>query len=381
MLPSLGIRNYRNLKSLDIERLARVNLIAGKNNTGKTSLLEAVSLYAAKGDINWINQILGDRDEIVIKDESQRPIMGRLVHPDSYLSLFHNYQIDLQPDEEKISPRELGSNLSKQQSETKEYVLIRIVNFVRQQINSKDGQTVRTVILEDDDLDKYTNEVSVGLEVSVGGETKLHNLERERFRNSLRTGRGFEPSNFQFVKTKDTESDYNGALWDAVALTEYEDYIAEALKIIDRSVDRIAFVNDEANRKRKPVVKLKNRKNVLPLQSMGDGMNRILTIILALVNAGDGYLLIDEFENGLHYTVQEDLWKMIFKLAKELNVQVFATTHSDDCIHAFEQVMNSEGNQSEGQYLRLDNINGQIIPTLYNAEELDTAADHQIEVR
>ena len=114
---------------------------------------------------------------------------------------------------------------------------------------------------------------------------------------------------------------------------------------------------------------------------MGDGMNRILTIILALVNAGDSYLLIDEFENGLHHTVQEDLWKMIFQLAKELNVQVFATTHSDDCIHAFESVMNSEGNESEGQYFRLDNIGGQIIPTLYSPEELDTADDHQIEVR
>ncbi len=114
---------------------------------------------------------------------------------------------------------------------------------------------------------------------------------------------------------------------------------------------------------------------------MGDGMNRILTIILALVNSQDGYLLIDEFENGLHYTVQEDLWKMIFNLANKLNVQVFATTHSDDCIHAFESVMNSEGNKSEGQYLRLDNIDGQIIPTLYSSEELDTAADHQIEVR
>ena len=63
MLPSLGIRNYRNLKSLDIEKLARVNLIAGKNNTGKTSLLEAVSLYAAGGDIVWINTLLKSRGE------------------------------------------------------------------------------------------------------------------------------------------------------------------------------------------------------------------------------------------------------------------------------------------------------------------------------
>jgi AAA15 family ATPase/GTPase len=71
---------------------------------------------------------------------------------------------------------------------------------------------------------------------------------------------------------------------------------------------------------------------------MGDGMNRILTIILALVNSDNGCLLIDEFENGLHYTVQENLWRIIFHLSKELNIQVFATTHSEDCIKGFQSV-------------------------------------------
>ena len=379
MLPSLGIRNYRNLQHLDIERLARVNLIAGKNNTGKTSVLEAVSLYAAGGKLSWINQILIDRDEIVVKDDGQRTVMSRRIHPDSYLSLFYNHQVGLYSNSEGISIGKLSDDLSELNEKSR--VLIRIVNFIREQIDSKDGNTIRTIILEEGNADNYVDEIDIGLEIKVNSETKLHALERERVRSSLRNERGFESSKFQFVKTRDTESDYNGALWDTIALTEYEDHIAEALRIIDCSVDRITFVNDEANRKRKPVVKLKNRKNVLPLGSMGDGINRILTIILALVNAGDSYLLIDEFENGLHHTVQEDLWKMIFQLAKELNVQVFATTHSDDCIHAFESVMNSEGNESEGQYLRLDSIDGQIIPTLYSPEELDTAADHQIEVR
>ncbi len=114
---------------------------------------------------------------------------------------------------------------------------------------------------------------------------------------------------------------------------------------------------------------------------MGDGINRILTIVLALVHSKKGYLLIDEFENGLHYTVQEDLWKMIFKLAKELNVQVFATTHSDDCIHAFESVLNDEDNQKEGQYFRLERFGEIIKPIFYSASELEVAADQNIETR
>ena len=52
-------------------------------------------------------------------------------------------------------------------------------------------------------------------------------------------------------------------------------------------------------------------------------MQRTFGIALALVNARNGLLLIDEFENGLHYLVQPDLWRLIFQVARRLNVQVF----------------------------------------------------------
>ena len=68
----------------------------------------------------------------------------------------------------------------------------------------------------------------------------------------------------------------------------------------------------------------------VPLGSMGDGMLRVLQIILKVFSAQGGFLLIDEFENGLHYSVQEKIWALIFKLAEQLNIQVFATTHSWD---------------------------------------------------
>ncbi len=129
------------------------------------------------------------------------------------------------------------------------------------------------------------------------------------------------------------------------------------------------------------VIKLSNNPRVLPLQSMGDGINRILTIILALVNADNGFLLIDEFENGLHYTVQKQLWDIIFKLAPKLNVQVFVTTHSEDCISGFESVLNSPGNSLDGKLIRLDNKNGTIKQVEFSAHELKIANDQNIEIR
>ncbi len=73
--------------------------------------------------------------------------------------------------------------------------------------------------------------------------------------------------------------------------------------------------------KRVPVVVLRDSAKRYRLSSMGDGINRVLTIILALLNCKDGILLIDEFENGLHHSVQSQLWKIIFELSEELNIQ------------------------------------------------------------
>lgn len=79
-----------------------------------------------------------------------------------------------------------------------------------------------------------------------------------------------------------------------------------------------------------------------PLGNLGEGMNRMLALAIGLVRSADGILLVDEIENGLHYSVQPDLWRMIFETAQELNVQVFATTHSYDCVQAFERVAQEE---------------------------------------
>lgn len=114
---------------------------------------------------------------------------------------------------------------------------------------------------------------------------------------------------------------------------------------------------------------------------MGDGINRILTIILALVNSENGYLLIDEFENGLHYSVQADLWEIVFFLAERLNIQVFATTHSEDCISGFEQVLNEALTTASGHLIRLDRIDGEIRQTSFDPEEMKLAGEKDIELR
>jgi AAA15 family ATPase/GTPase len=131
---------------------------------------------------------------------------------------------------------------------------------------------------------------------------------------------------------------------------------------------------------RTPVVKLKDENHPIPLHSLGDGMNRLFYIALALVNSRDGLLLIDEVGSGLHYSIQLELWRLIFTLASRLRVQVFATTHSNDCILAF-QLAAQENKEEEGMLVRLERRGNMIVPILFDEERLAIATREEIEVR
>ena len=362
MLTSLGIRNYRNLKSLDIERLARVNLIAGKNNTGKTSLLEAVSLYAAGADITWINTLLKLRgDYQQVRGTLEKGLVDASVlfksNFKSYISLFYQRKLG---NTIKIGP--LSGEFKK--------LNIDIASSEDSNPDKSSDPNMLFIITRGDDI----HATSLYQDIVRGMLNSSHFLSS----NNLAEPLSF--SNYQFVTTKGNLREDNHQLWSNIALTDKENQVVEALKIIDPNVSRMSFIEAEISRERKAVVRMENSQDIVPLQSMGDGMNRILTIILALVNASNGYLLIDEFENGLYHRVQEDLWTIIFKLAQELNVQVFATTHSDDCIRAFEHVL-SKGNQKEGQFIRLEKDGDTIYPVLFDAKQLQVATDHAIEIR
>ncbi len=129
-----------------------------------------------------------------------------------------------------------------------------------------------------------------------------------------------------------------------------------------------------------PLVSSSNSLEPLPLKSMGDGMTRLFHIIVALVNAKDGLLLIDEFENGLHWSVQQAVWETVFRLATHLNVQIFATTHSRDCIAGFEGAWLQA--RDAGAFFRLQVcVDGSPCVKAYSLETLADSLDTDVEVR
>ena len=202
-----------------------------------------------------------------------------------------------------------------------------------------------------------------------------------------RRGRQITPSKTARMPCEVVEahsgSDTLAGLWDAILAreAEAEEEAVKALQIIDASISAVRVVGsgDKVFRTRRVLVRSDRFSRPMPLGSFGDGLNRLFAIVLSLLEARGGLLLIDEFENGLHHSVQLKIWQTIFQLSSNLNVQVFATTHSRDAVETFQKA--AAKSPEEGMLLRLTRTDNDDIPTVLAEQELAVVTDNWIEVR
>ncbi len=348
-LNSLEIKCFRAFDHLRIERLGRVNLIVGKNNVGKTSLLEALWLYSNQGHPAIIWKILEGRDEGRRPRFSERrtsPDVGGIVK-----YLFHGRR--------KVD-RETGSIEIGPVDETAHTLLISL---------AWDDQLKLALFDQEPGI--------LGFNVQMGAFGNIYRFDISGVRLN-----DADATSSVFISASGLNNKEIGSLWDKIALTRFEEDVISGLSIIAPNVMRTSLVSSNQLREweRTPVVKIKGEDEPIPLRSLGEGMNRLFGLTLALVNANERMLLVDEIESGLHYSVQPNIWRLVFEIARRLNIQVFATTHSWDCITAFQEVAN-QYEQDEGILIRLVERKGKIIVDLFNEDELSIVAREGIEIR
>ena len=115
---------------------------------------------------------------------------------------------------------------------------------------------------------------------------------------------------------------------------------------------------------------------LVPLSMMGDGMNRITRILLAIFTAANGVVLVDEIENGIHYSVLKKLWCAIVDAAEQANTQVFATTHSFECMEAAHRALGDKL-----LFHRIEQEQGKSRCVTFETEDVAAAIHHGLEVR
>lgn len=118
----------------------------------------------------------------------------------------------------------------------------------------------------------------------------------------------------------------------------------------------------------------------LPLQQMGDGMGRVLSLVLTIAKSLGGIVLIDEIEHGLHYSVMTEVWKAVARAARKADVQIFATTHSWECVQAAHEAL-AGSDPYDFRLQRLERVGDDIRAIAYDQESLATSVDMNLEVR
>ncbi|MEQ8537276.1 MAG: AAA family ATPase [Coleofasciculus sp. D1-CHI-01] len=378
MLKNLTIKNFRCFKHFELQQLGRVNLLVGKNNSGKTSILEAIQLLCSKGNPEPLLEALTNRGEYCWSDDIRRERELDICH------LFHGHEI------------ELGSEFlilaSNDNIENKLFVSI-----VKQSINSKADSEIESdestsVVEEFSD-----NLIELGFKIlwtdgnkpenwkhilSSNGGLSEDYIRRWRFRGKQSKNAAIN----QYITSSSLTTKNMIELFDQVVLTADEMLVYKALQTIEPKIERIASITYEYESRRTSesrggfVVRLADSDQRVPIGSMGDGIWRMLGLALSTVSAKGGVLLVDEIDTGLHFTAMEDMWKLILETAKKLNVQVFATTHNSDCWTSLASIASQEQDTEDG--ITIQRIEpGKETGVVFTEREIVIAAQRGIEVR
>ena len=378
MLDAFSISNFRLFNRLDLPHLGRVNLIAGKNGSGKSALLEAIRLYASHAHPSALVDLALSRKEYWAPTERHgfdEPASGQVLR-----HLFCGHQL---PELNGEGIR-MGESAEEHCHLTTEAYVPLEGGYVQrvpppQPVMAKDEPPMG-VPLTTKDVKKLSGDISFSYRYLVlehkGQTHPLVNLDK-RLKDQTRPAHDHRRYAVQVVRSQSADPNELASLWDKTVLTSLEAEVIAGLQLIERDVKRLSFVDAEGVRI--PMVQHRDSPEPLSLQSFGDGILRLFEILLSLANARDGILLIDELENGLHYKIHSQVWDLIFRLSQKLEVQIFATTHSWDCIRGFEAAWREH--LDAGTFFRLDVKADKVKPTYYDLKVLQDAIIADVEVR
>lgn len=384
MLKSLKIENFRGFKSFKLEKLGRINLLVGENNSGKTSILEAVQLLSSRVNLEPLSKVMVHRGEYFWSDERQVKRELAVQH------LFHGHNLSL------------GSQLviSGLRGDQPENLTIQVAEAMRSGYTKKQGDLKGSGAWMDagllgPDLNEDLDDLGVAFVVDWQGAEAQENISRRLSpsggildthpKQVLRRMDAKAPS-LQFVLASSLTRQEMIDLFNQIVLTEGESRVIAALQTIDPRLERIAPIGPEnsrslANERSGFVVRLADSDQRVPIGSLGDGIWRMLGLVLSAVNTGsDGVFLVDDIDTGLHFSTMTDMWRMIWKIANDWDIQVFATTHSRDCWESLAEIAQTEDTQKDGIIVhRIER--DQLSSVIFNESEIMVAAQRDIEVR
>lgn len=324
MFKQIGINGYRGLKDIELNNLGNINVIVGANNSGKTSILEAIQLFDR-------NDILSNMISIAKRRETQilAPLgRGRALPFEMFL-----YSFDMRDSVDKeiflsavtyengMCRVRVRANLDKEFSFVDE---LQGSEMERYAMCADEKGYIRVLVGE------YLYEMDKRVEGGfVFRETQLKPQSSKYY-----DGGEYVPrrQKILYISPMDIYTDkiISSSLYKGM-LIEEKRRLVELLRLFD---ERIINIENGMNHGY-PVTWIEMEDcGLVPISVFGDGLKKVLTLASAVVKMRDGVILIDEFETGIHKRALIQVAEWLAAVTETYNVQVFLTTHSSDAIEA-----------------------------------------------
>ena len=347
MFSSLKIENYKTVKFLSIDNLAKINLFFGRNNCGKTTLLEAIFLLSGLSNPELFRRCNSFRSFNHITDLSY---------------FFHNLNVDNSI--KIISTGDIGYyNRTSQIDYAKlEKKVIQSNSISNNQINNS-GEFSMLSISGAVDGKKINSSFSLQfLKNGEKNEIKIPRNYQEKINcNYLAPSIAFETIPNMVRKIMEEKN---------------EAIVISALKTFDSRIKDFVLVNNDV------MVDVGFNKRI-PINMLGDGVRKLFTLVLAIYNSLNGILIIDEIDNGLHFSSMKALWNVILKVSNQFNTQLFITTHNIDSLKGMKKVLDVEMDyRNEVSFYKVIHRPSDENEVLYyNSESFSTVIEQENEIR
>lgn len=343
---NVKIENFRSIEALLIQDFRKINVLVGKNNCGKTSVLEALFLLSGMSNPELTVNIHSFRDFILTSDED-------------FSFLFRNLDLSL-----PITISAHLNGLKRKLLIAPRYDTYSIGKEIKPDPSSLHGLSTITRRM-----------AGLSLTFTDDSDTQFNAMISLKEKKSITEPEYTERLHCAYINQKTALVQLDKRV-ESLLITKRLDTIISILKNIDPSVSDIRM---GANGRIWIDV---GAKNMLPLNIMGDGMIRILNLISIISDTRDGVVLVDEIENGLHYHSLSVLWNAVFTACYEYNVQLVATTHSFECIEALSEAYEQfTSHDDDIRLFRIDRRDSKHTAATFNAELLKAGIEKEFEVR
>lgn len=349
MFTKIKIENFKVFKSIEISDFSRINVFFGKNNCGKSTLLDALFILTGISNPQLIMRTNQFRDYTKLKDLSY---------------FFHNFDT-----ENKIT---LSSDGNEDEFERKASIKFSVSDKVE--------------IASIQQMEELSSENKPIYNLSVNAHVKnaaLHPNLVVQFLENEEKGYFAAPVNYiEKITCNYFSPSYSFAIIyemvKKVVAQKEEQIIVDALKKLDPRITDFSLIGADI------LVDVGLKKRI-PIQLLGDGTRKFFALVVALYSCRDGVLLVDEIDNGLHYSVMAVLWKILLETAEEFNVQLYATTHNKDSLQGLENVLSSEENMKFRKQLSLYKLihreDDSMRVLYYNYDNFSTILQNENEIR